>query len=144
MNRIHNWLMTLPHLTSLLAVNFVAFWLWARVARVGSQTDMWFCPKKLCFRSSPDHISDNVIKWLSAFDLHNCEQITVFWVCFSAVRGGCRDPSSKIKMDLVQTVKNKTNEQNRNRKQLQTCVNLAASLQTAREGCAASASEPEV
>ena len=37
--------------------------------------------------------------------------MTVVWVCFSAVQGGCRDPPSKIKMALVQTVKNKTNKQ---------------------------------
>ena len=102
--------MTLPHLTQW------PLWSWASVARFASQSDRWFCPQKLCSRSSPDHFVENVLKWLGAFDLQNCERITVVWVCFSAVQGGSRDPrppSCRLllkKAALVQTVFKKTTD----------------------------------
>ena len=59
----------------------------------------WFCPQRLCSRSNPDHLVENVLSWLSAFDVQNCERITVVWVCSSAVQGGSLEPRLKKKRE---------------------------------------------
>ena len=39
--------------------------------------------------------------YLDALDLHNCERITVVWVCSFAVQGGSRGPPSEKKLMML-------------------------------------------
>ena len=101
-NLIHNRLMAPPHLTLLLALNFVA---------LSQCRKSWFAnwymilPPKAVFSITSWPLCWNVLRWLiSAFDLQNCEQITVIWVW------DCSSKRHSWPLLKKQQPKNKTNK----------------------------------
>ena len=76
-NLIHKMLVSLPHLTLFLAVNFVA----------SHQSCNSSVPKSCLLDPIATTLLKTYLDDFGAFDLRNFERITVVWVCFSAVQG---------------------------------------------------------